>query len=146
MQEPQVEAQEKASEVVDNREEGLLGPGFDLRESSAPRINQLFEQAEAVKMVIFRRFLEAENKRDPEDELGVMKLSQQVLRAIEVQLDIMNHEGRLGNPVEKSPSVEKIWSALLALPGIGPLLAREPMREKLIAILKEEKEKGGRGE
>ena len=143
MQEPQVEAQEKASEAGDIREESLLSPGSDLRASSAPRFSQLFEQAEAVKMVIFRRFLEAENKRDPEDEVGVLKLSQQVLRAIEVQLDIMNHEGRLGNPVEKSPSVEKIWSALLALPGIGPLLAREPMRDKLLAILKEEKKREG---
>ncbi len=113
------------------------GPaGGEEDDSLVRKLDALYSQSEAIKMVSMQYFLEAEKSRGMENDGAAMKLSQMALKAIELQLRIVS-ESKRHDRTENPPLPEDVWETMLELPGVGPLLRRDRIKDELVKRLKE---------
>ena len=107
------------------------------------RLEQLFLQAETVKMINLRKFMEFQNEKGRESERDEAKLSQLVFKAIEIQLRILGEQNRQVASRHAPPAVEEVWEAMLLVPEVGALLVRDAVRTEILENLKEKMETQG---
>jgi len=116
--------------IAEGEETGCNTSNFD------QRIEQLYEQAQALKMLNFKQFMDSAQSPESDPEKTGIKLSQMVIKAIEIQLKILSEKARHHGPKGPGAEVEVIWEALLRVPRVGPIARRTDIREELAEILK----------
>ncbi|MFO8058664.1 MAG: hypothetical protein R6V10_15365 [bacterium] len=100
------------------------------------KLAALYSQSEAIKMVSLQYFLQSEKTSGMEKDGIAMKLSQMALKAIELQLRILAETARHDKPAE-APVPSQVWEVMQDLPGVGPLLRRDKIKDELVKRLKE---------
>lgn len=102
------------------------------------KLERLYEQSEAVKMIGLQKFLGAGRESGDEGGAELLKLSQLVLKAIELQLRIINEFSKSGLKAggEFPSELSELWEAMLEVPALGALLRRAKVREDLVKRLK----------
>jgi len=99
------------------------------------KMDKLYYEAQAIKMTNLGAYLKA-SRSDSAQEGNVLKLSQMALKAIELQLKILGNRARDENNERLPESVEIIWEAMMEVPALRGLLARESIRERILDNLK----------
>lgn len=117
-------------------EEGDLN-GFqdkpETRVDLAKRLEDLYSQANVVKMLNFKKFIDSPINLKPED---VQKLSQLILKAIEVQLRVLAHLKNQDRQLGPDELLDEIWTAITSLPLVRDVLAGGQAAEELLNIFK----------
>ena len=128
-----------------DNDQGMKGdddPGAGLGE----RMSRLYDEANAVKMLNFRRILQAQAAGDPKSRAEALQSSQMALKAIKLQLNILAEEVRR-NPGKSGPvQLAAMWEAMLGVPALKSLVSRGAVRDQVMEQLGElMEEKPGRG-
>jgi|GEM_PF-5152117 len=101
------------------------------------KLEELYSQSEAVKMVNLQNFLDAQKNAEKDVSL---KLSQMALKAMELQLRILSETSR-HDDTSQHVMPREVWDTLLELPGVGPLLRRQKVQDELVRRLREKAQK-----
>jgi hypothetical protein len=122
--------------MLDNDE--LLKEDEEDGQSPGPegQIKKLFEEIQAMKMSIIRNFLKINNSGDALDS-DAMKLSQMVLKSIEMQLRILGERDKQGGEIQGPESVAQIWEVMYKTPELKAILSREAVRKRILDGLSE---------
>lgn len=119
----------------------IVEEGNDKPRTPGERLMRLYEEAQALKMSSIRKFLKISGGEVQDTE--AQKLSQMVLKAIELQLRILSEEAKRDDRPGFSPPVDVIWEVLSNLPEVKSILGREEIRNALIAALEERSDQDG---
>ena len=111
---------------------GAEGAGLSYEKS----LNELYAQAQAVKIWNFNRLLKAEKRPEAGAEGELIRLSQMVLKAIELQLRIAGESLGEGGTEAVPLAAAEVWEILLADPEVGALFRRDRVQKRLLAELK----------
>ena len=104
---------------------------------SPDKMEKLFDEANAVKMLNLQRILSAQAGDDPERGADAMKHSQVALKAISIQLKILSEEFRRKLSHGRSEKVDTIFEAMVEVPKMKALVSRDVIREQVLDNLKE---------
>jgi hypothetical protein len=113
----------------------VVEEGGDKPRTSGERLWLLYDEAQALKMSSIRKYLKISGSEEQEGE--AQKLSQIVLKAIDLQLRILSEDDKRDDRSGLSPSVDVIWDVMSNLPEVKAILGREEIRDALIAALEE---------
>jgi len=102
------------------------------------KLERLYDQSEAVKMLGLQRFLGSGLDSGDAGVSDLLKLSQLVLKAIELQLRILAEFSKSGlkSGGEFPAELSELWEAMLEVPALGALLRRDKVRAELVKRLK----------
>jgi hypothetical protein len=126
------------TETGNKRQAGKKGKGEGREEKSTrERLEELYRQAEAIKVNGMKAFQKANESGELLSDGETTRLTQMVIKAIEVQLRILDDIGE-GAPDEGSlPGPAALWEVLSELPETGPFFRRDKFRERLAAKLRQ---------
>lgn len=116
---------------ADTKQENIISP------ESSERFEQLYSEAQAVKMLNLKSIIQAKAAPGPDAVSEDLKHSQMALKAIEIQLRILGE--KLKN--EKSEALPKefteIWDVMTQVPNVRAVLSRNVIKEQILTNLRE---------
>ncbi len=98
-------------------------------ENSPERLENLYMQAEALKMVNLKNSMDAGANSGADSEKIAAKSSQLVIKAIELQLRILSERSKQGSGNQLELDV--ILKAMQSVPHLGPLLHRKAVLDQI---------------
>ena len=126
---------------MEKREQyGPAGPGpveGDEGFGGSDKMQRLYTEADAVKMLNLRQILRARAGSGPEGSAEAMKSSQLALKAIMLQLKILSEEFRQEGQRVVPEKIELIWEAMSRVPSLRGLVSRGAIREQVMENLRE---------
>lgn len=111
------------------------------KESIAKMLHQMFEETESVKLVNLKSTMEASQAEEIEKKKLAVNNSQVVLKAVNLQVKLMDQRHKYGADDEGPVEAKVFWEAVLDTPGLGAKARNPRIKEQFEEALKRAIEK-----
>jgi hypothetical protein len=111
--------------------------GISDSHKSTEKYEKLYKEIQAMKMSVLHSFMALAQNQGLSDATA-LKLSQFVLKAIEMQLRILRERPDVAEGPDMSESVELIWEHMLNVSELKAILTRPQVRAQMLEGLKKD--------